>query len=169
MVDRLGEKEGRFLEEVGLVFEKTGLPRMAGRLFGWLLISDPPYQSPSELAEVLKASKGSVSTNVRLLMQIGLIDRFVIPGERHDHYRLREDALRRTIQHGLEDEINMFLALAEQGLELIQSKTSVRREWLEKMRDKYSFLAREFPVLMDRFDQWRAEQAPAHSAGRRSR
>ena len=169
MADRLGEKESRFLEEVGIVFEKTGLPRMAGRLFGWLLISDPPYQSPSELAEVLKASKGSVSTNVRLLMQIGLIDRFVIPGERHDHYRLREDALRRTVQHGLEDEIKMFLELAERGLELMQGEPSVRRAWLEQMQDKYRFLAEEFPLLMDRFDKWRSKQAAGASVGRRSR
>jgi DNA-binding transcriptional regulator GbsR (MarR family) len=169
MAERPGEKESCFLEEVGIVFENTGLPRMAGRLFGWLLISDPPYQSPSELADVLRASKGSVSTNVRLLMQLGLIERFVIPGERHNHYRLHEDAIRRTVQHGLEDEIKMFLELAERGLELIKGKPSVRKEWLERMRDKYRFLSEEFPVLMDRFEKWRSEHAPAHPAGRKSR
>jgi DNA-binding MarR family transcriptional regulator len=168
MVSRPGENESSFLEEVGLVFEKTGLPRMAGRLFGWLLISDPPYQSSSELAEVLMASKGSVSTNARLLMQIGLIERFVIPGERHDHYRLSENALRRTVQHGLEDEIRMFLDLADRGLTLMRGEPSVRRAWLEQMRDRYRFLAQEFPALMDRFDKWRAKQSAA-PAGRKSR
>lgn len=166
MARRLGDRESSFLEEVGLVFEKTGLPRMAGRLFGWLLIADPPYQSPSELAEMLMASKSSVSTNVRLLMQLGLIERFVIPGERHDHYRLREDAMRRTMQHGLEGEIKMFLGLAERGLELMRDEPSVRRAWLEQMRDHYLFLAEEFPVLMDRFDKWRAKRAVT-SAGRK--
>jgi DNA-binding transcriptional regulator GbsR (MarR family) len=165
---RPGDEESSFLEEVGLVFEKTGLPRMAGRLFGWLLISEPPYQSPKELAEVLMASKGSVSTNVRLLMQLGLIERFVIPGERHDHYRLREDAMRKTVQHGLEDEIRMFLDLADQGLELMRNEPSARRAWLEQMRDRYLFLAEEFPALMDRFEKWRAKQAVA-PAGRKSR
>ena len=142
-----GEKN--FIEEVGIVFERTGLPRMAGRMFGWLLISDPHYQSPSELALVLMASKGSISTTVRLLVQIGLIERYIIPGERHDHFRLRQDALRKIIQHGLEDEIQMFRKLAERGLELMQEEPAFRKKWLKEMLNRYSFLEKEFPILME--------------------
>jgi DNA-binding transcriptional regulator GbsR (MarR family) len=165
MADVLQKKESSFLEEVGLVFERTGLPRIAGRLFGWLLIADPPYQSAAELAEVLHASKGSVSTNSRLLMQIGLVERFPVPGEKHAHYRLREDALRRTVQHGLEDEITMFLKLADRGLELMRGEPSMRTAWLEQMRNRYGYLAREFPALMERFE--RAKPPPASPARKR--
>lgn len=157
MTDDLRDKEKDFIEEVGLVFEQTGLPRMAGRIFGWLLISDPPYQSPAELAEVLMASKGSISTMTRLLIQMGLIERFVIPGERHDNFRLRPDALQRTIIRGLEDEIKMFRQLAEQGLELMKSEPSRRRKWLEEMRDRYAFLEKAFPVMMERYEKRRAK------------
>jgi len=149
----LSDSEKNFIEEVGVVFEQTGLPRMAGRMFGWLLISDPPYQSPSELAEVLMASKGSISTTVRLLVQMGLIERHIIPGERHDHFRLRGDALRKTIQHGLEDEIKMFRKLAERGLELMQGEPSVRKMWLEEMRNRYYFLETEFPILVESYEK----------------
>ena len=114
------------------------------------------------------ASKGSVSTNTRLLMQIGLIERFVIPGERHNHYRLSPDALRRTIQHGLEDEIRMFLDLADRGLSLMRGEPTARRVWLEQMRDRYRFLAQEFPAMMDRFEKGRREKSAAQ-AGRKSR
>ena len=47
------QDQQHFVEEVGLLFEHAGLPRMAGRILGWLLICDPPHQSPGELAEVL--------------------------------------------------------------------------------------------------------------------
>ena len=157
MPNNLHNQEKKFVEEVGIVFEQTGLPRMAGRIFGWLLISDPPYQSSGELAEVLMASKGSISTTTRLLMQIGLIERFVIPGERHDHFRLREDALQRTIRHGLEDEIKMFRNLAEHGLELMGGEASIRRQWLEEMHDRYTFLEKEFPALMERYEKHKAK------------
>lgn len=155
MVMQLRDAERSFIEEAGVLFEKTGLPRMAGRLFGWLLIADPPYQSPSEIAEVLLASKGSVSTTVRLLIQIGIIERYVIPGVRHDYFRLREDALRRTVHHGLEEEINSFRQLAEHGLELMRHETSLRWKWLEQMRDRYAFLEKEFPPLMERYEKSR--------------
>ena len=37
-----------FVEEVALVFEQAGLPRMAARLFGYLMISDPPHQNSAQ-------------------------------------------------------------------------------------------------------------------------
>lgn len=157
MPDDLHNEEKNFVEEVGIVFEQTGLPRMAGRIFGWLLISDPPYQSPAELTEVLMASKGSISTTTRLLIQMGLVERFVIPGVRHDYFRLRPDALQRTIRHGLEDEIKMFRQLAEHGLELMRSEASVRRQWLEEMCARYAFLEQEFPALMERYEKRKAK------------
>jgi DNA-binding transcriptional regulator GbsR (MarR family) len=157
MQNKLRNEERKFIEEVGIVFEQTGLPRMAGRMFGWLLISDPPYQSPAELAEVLMASKGSISTTVRLLVQLGLIEHFIIPGERHAHFCLRQDALKKTISHGLEDEIKMFRELAENGLELMKGESSVRRQWLEEMCDRYAFLEKEFPMMMERYEKWKVK------------
>jgi len=156
MPNNLQDEERNFVEEAGIVFEQTGLPRMSGRIFGWLLISEPPYQSPTEMAEVLMASKGSISTMTRLLIQVGLVERFVIPGVRHDYFRLREDALRRTIRHGLEDEIKVFRQLAEHGLELMKGEASIRQHWLQEMRDRYVFLEKEFPALVERWEQERA-------------
>ncbi|HEX7974611.1 MAG TPA: MarR family transcriptional regulator, partial [Anaerolineales bacterium] len=76
-----------FVEEVALVFEEIGIARMAGRILGWLLISNPPHQSADELAEALQASKGSISTMTRLLIQADLIERIGLPGERRDYFR----------------------------------------------------------------------------------
>lgn len=158
MTVKLKDVERTLLEEVGIVFESTGLPRMAGRMFGWLLISDPPYQSPAELAGVLMASKGSISTTVRLLSQLGFIERYIIPGERHDHFRLRENALKRTVKRGIEDEIKMFRELADRGLELMKDEIPERLQWLEQMHDRYAFLEKAFPEMMERYDRKKAEK-----------
>jgi DNA-binding transcriptional regulator GbsR (MarR family) len=153
-VQQLEEK--RFVEEVGIVSEQTGLPRMAGRILGWLLISEPPHQSTTQLAEALMASKASISTATRLLIQIGLIERLSIPGVRHDYFRIRSDAWQHMIKRGLEDEIKMFRQLAERGLEVLSEKALLTRpnqKWLEEMRNVYSFLEREFPLLLERLEQ----------------
>lgn len=152
------DKQKEFIEEVGVGFEQTGMPRMAGRVFGWLLIADPPHQSLAELAEVLTASKGSISTTTRLMVQIGLIERFVIPGVRHDYFRLHKEALQRIIKHGLEDEIEMLQCLSEHGLELLKGESSERRRWLEEMYDRYTFLEQEFPALMERYEKQRIKK-----------
>ena len=147
------DEEQQFVEEVGIVFEQTGLPRMAGRILGWLLISDPPHQSTGELVEALMASKGSISGTTRLLIQIGLIERLSLPGVRHDYFRIRPDAWQHMIRRGLVDEIKMVRQLAERGLELLADKTPLTQKWLEEMRDVYTFLELEFPALLERWEQ----------------
>jgi DNA-binding transcriptional regulator GbsR (MarR family) len=153
------DTEKNYIEEIGLFFEKRGLPRMAGRMLGWLLIADPPYQSPTDIAEVLMASKGSVSSTIRLLTQTGMIERYIIPGERHDHFRLREDTLQGMVNHGPEDEWRMLRQLAERGLELMQNEPTLRRQFLEQMRDHFVFLEKEFPALIERYEKQKAEKA----------
>jgi DNA-binding transcriptional regulator GbsR (MarR family) len=161
MNDEINTEEKQFIEEVGIVSEQTGLPRMAGRILGWLLISEPPHQSTIQLAEALMASKGSISTASRLLIQIGLIERLSLPGVRHDYFRIRSDAWQHMIKRGLEDEIKMFRQLAERGLEVLSEKallTHLNQKWLEEMRDVYSFLDREFPALLERWEQEHKEK-----------
>jgi len=148
-------EEKHFVEDVGIAFEQTGLPRTAGRIFGWLLISDPSHQSTSELAEVLMASRGSISSMTRLLIQIGLIERISLTGIRHGYFQLRPDTWQHMIKHGLDDEVKMFRELAEHGLELLADKDPLTRKGLEEMRDIYTFFEREFPALAERWEQER--------------
>ena len=151
-------EEQRFVEEVGLVLEQTGMPRMAGRILGRLIISEPPHQSTDQLTQVLMASRGSISSMTRLLIQIGLIERLSLPGVRHDYFRLRSDASQRMIRRGLEDEIKMVRQLAEHGLELLIDKTPLTRKWLEELHDVYTFLELEFPTLLERWEQKRKKE-----------
>ncbi|HEY77863.1 MAG TPA: MarR family transcriptional regulator [Dehalococcoidia bacterium] len=153
MTTQLPNEERKFVEEVGIVFEQTGLPRMAGRIFGRLMICDPPYQSPSQLVDALIASRGSISTMTRLLVQLGIIERFCLPGERQTYLQISVNAWKHLTGHGLADEITLFRELADHGLEILADKKHVTRRWLEEMRDIYAFLEKEFPALWRRWEQ----------------
>ncbi len=147
-----------FAEECGLISEQTGLPRMAGRIFGWLIVAEPPYQSADQIGKALLASKGSISTSTRLLIQHGLIARTTIPGIRHDYFQLNTDALRHMVERGIEDEVKLFRQLAERGLSLITDRESTTYKWLERMHDLYTFLEREVPILRERWQKQQAEK-----------
>ncbi len=147
-------EEKNFVEEVGMFFEQTGLPRMAGRILGWLMISNPPHQTTGELAEALLASKGSISTMTRLLIRIGLIERLSLPGQRRDYFRIKGGAWHQTLKESLV-QITAFRQFAERGLELIEDKAHFNRQWLEEMRHMYIFFEREFPALLERWEQER--------------
>jgi len=166
MKDKLQTEEKQFAEEVGIVFEQTGMPRMAGRILGWLLISDPPHQSTENLTKALMASKGSISTMTRLLIQLGLIERLSLPGVRRDYFRLRSDTWQHMIGRGLTGEIRMVRQLAEHGLELLSDKTPEIRKWLKEMLDVYTFLEQEFPALLERWEREHQKAAQTVKRGR---
>ena len=152
MDDKQQAEVKRFVEEVGISFEDMSLPRMAGRILGWLFISDPPYQSIGELAEALMASKGSISTMTRLLIQLNLIERFSLSGVRHDYFRIRPEGWHHLAkQRG--DQIKVMRQLCERALELLRGEAQDNREWLEEMHDMYAFFEREFPALVERWEQ----------------
>ena len=143
-----------FIEDVGLLFEQGGMPRMAGRIVGWLLICNPPHQSLLGMAEILEASNASISTMTRLLVQMGMIERVGLPGHRRDHYRLKEGAFD-TVMHQHLQEVKTGLQLAERGLELVANQPPEMRQRLKQVHELYAFFDREYPVLLER---WEKEQ-----------
>lgn len=151
-----------FVEEVGLLFETTGFPRMAGRVFGWLLISNPPHQSPGELAAVLQASKGSISTMTRLLEQIGLIERVSLPGQRRDYFRIKLNAWSELSKRRME-QVVAFRKLAERGLSLLNHEPPELAQRLQEMRDIHAFFESEFPLMLDRWEQFHASRQDSAS------
>ena len=48
---------------------------MAGRMWGWLLICDPPEQTAGDIADALQASRGAISGTARILSSAGIIRR----------------------------------------------------------------------------------------------
>ena len=141
-----------FIEETSVLFEQSGMPRMAGRIMSWLLVCDPPHQTSEQLATGLGASKGSISTMTRLLIQAGFIERIGLPGERRDYFRIKPDAWTQIMRSSM-GQIMMFRQLAERGLALLDQEPAERTRRLAQMRDLYAFFEREFPALLARWEQ----------------
>jgi DNA-binding transcriptional ArsR family regulator len=149
----------RFAEEFGLLGETMGMPRMNGRLLGWMLICDPPRQSLGDIARNLGVSRASVSTATRLLRANGLLRRAAEPGRRAYAFELEPGVFEQ-----LPADV-MFGALRrqlERGLAILGDETDPRAARLREARDFYAFVEREIPLLIDRYRASRrsAERAP---------
>jgi DNA-binding transcriptional regulator GbsR (MarR family) len=140
----------RFVEDIGLVFADWGLPPMAGRVYGWLLVCRPPEQTAAELARAVGASRGSISTTTRLLLQNGLVERTRLPGRRSACYRIRPDSWRALAESKLAG-ISAMRRMMEKGLELTSGEGREARGRLEEMLDLYSFFEEEWPAIMERY------------------
>jgi len=144
----------QFIEDMGILFEEMALPRMAGRIFGWLLMCEPPHQSAEELANVVEASKGSISSTTRLLIQSGVVERMGLPGNRGTYYRIKPgswpELMRARMAH-----LTALRKLGDRGLALMAGKEPKLRQRLQELRDLYAFLEQEIPAVLDRYDQGR--------------
>ena len=157
-------KERQFVENIGLLFEQLGGTRMEGRVMGWLLICEPPQQSAGELAEALMASKGSISTATRQLIQMGVVERVSLPGKRRDYFLIKRDGMDKLIYRRMAV-MTEFRRLFEQGIELLRGKSPESRERLEIIHGMYAFFEREMPSLMERWEQERNRLAVSGREG----
>jgi DNA-binding transcriptional regulator GbsR (MarR family) len=80
----------RFIGKMGFLCQDEGMARNAGHIFGLLLATGETLPL-DEIAERLEVSKASVSTNARLLEQIGFVQRAAVTGDRRDFYRVEDD------------------------------------------------------------------------------
>ena len=141
------------VEEWGLLFEQSGLPRMAGRVLGWLLVCAPPEQTAAQLLDALAASKGSISTMTRLLERFGVVERVGLPGDRRTYFRVAPGAFTTMMEDKLRY-VTAWKELASRGLALLKRSPRERGRRLQGVHDFYAFLEREFPALIRR---WRKE------------
>ena len=112
--------------------ENDGLPRIAGRIFGLLLVT-PGECSLDDMADTLGVSKASISTDARRLEQLGIVVRTSRPGDRRDYYAVAPNAL-------------------QQSLEI---RTRAMRKFQELLRDADS-LPDSTPEVRDRLEEWDA-------------
>jgi DNA-binding transcriptional regulator GbsR (MarR family) len=140
-----------FQEKVGDYFHRIGQPRIAGRLFGYLLICDPPEQNAHQLKDAIGASSGSVSTMLRLLQGAGFVESRGEVGGRRLWYRISPGAFSRALTLRMKL-VSDLRALAEAGLDEVGSEGGEVDRLLE-MRDCYAFFEEELPLVVARYEQ----------------
>ena len=154
----MDEAVQQFVERMGLVCEKEGMARSAGRIFGLLLVGGRPY-SLDELAEKLQASKAGISTNCRMLEQFGMIERVSSLGDRRDFYRVREDPwehMMRVAQSRWREMVKVFGEVEP----ALPPQLSEGKRRLREAGEFHGLLIRQVDALMDTWRTMRAGAVP---------
>lgn len=142
-----------FVEQIAVLLETDGMSRVAGRLFGLLLVSAEP-RSLDDLAQQLKVSKASVSINARLLEEKGVVERVGREADRRDYYRIAEDILERTLEQRMAKIRRFQQSIAEARKTCTIDDETVRSR-LENMDLAHNHLIEATGRALD---EWRARQ-----------
>lgn len=113
-----------FVERLAVAMEADGLPRIAGRIFGLLLLSEEAL-SLDTIAESIGASKASASVNTRLLEHRGLIEQISLQGDRRDYYRSVSNLFVRTMEQRLA-KWQRFHEIVNDGIENLDVSPVIR-------------------------------------------
>lgn len=101
----LTESQRKLVERFGVLADREGMSRIAGRIFG-LLMQYPADLSLDEIAQQLSVSRASVSTESRRLLDAGIVERVGRAGDRKDYYQI-------SPMHFLNDLEHRFASLQE--------------------------------------------------------
>jgi DNA-binding transcriptional regulator GbsR (MarR family) len=132
-----------FIERMGLAAESDGLSRIAGRLFGALLLDSEPH-SLDDLAEQLDVSKASVSTEARRLVERGVAERIGKPGDRRDYYCLTANFFTQIIRFRL----SRWAALHR----LVRDKQANAADLPRAVRESFAYIDDEHAFVLARVD-----------------
>lgn len=152
-------RESEFVDRMGLVMERFGGTRTMGRLYGWLMICEPPEASLTELAAELDVSKTAISNIARQLETAGMVER--VPGAGREHrYRI--------VAGGWAHVLRVQLAVVRQSLEVMDYGLSIlgddrpeQRAYLEDTREFFAFTERDTDGLLQRWREYREQSRAA--------
>ena len=107
-----------WVEQVAMYLARDGVPPIAGRILGWLMVCDPPEQSAAQISTAVGASRASLTMNLRLLTGMGFLTWRTRPGDRTMYYRMADDAWQAVVRRQIAG-ISSFLDITGQGLDLL--------------------------------------------------
>lgn len=155
----------RFTDRMGLLFEAEGQPPIAGRIFGYLMVSEEA-RSLDQLAEALQISKASVSANARRLADVGVLERVCRPADRHDYYRVAPQLFSRTMAERLRRWQRFTEAVGEARRTLPIRSERVRAR-LRGYETAYAYMVDAIGAALERWQDGSAEARPSRRAVRR--
>ena len=146
----------QFIEDVGLYFQQYGLALIGGRVLGLLMLAERPLTLDA-MATTLGVARSSISTNIRVSVRGGMVDRASFPGDRRDYYRFASNTWDSATRVGIESLLRLR-RIADRGLTAMAPVDQLARDRLTELADFCEFMTAEQQASLER---WRERRGTA--------
>src|ERR1043165_2433042 len=113
---KLTEAKQHFISSWGAFGTHWGINRTMAQIHALLLVSADPL-TQDDLMEELNISRGNANMNIRELIDWGLVDRVIIPGERKEYFVAEKDiwkVVKQIVKERKKRELEPMLRLLDQ-------------------------------------------------------
>ncbi len=121
-----------FIDKLGFYYESYGISKIGGRILGYLLLLDSPT-SAKNISSALGVSRASVSTNLRLLLNYGFIEKKMVQQGRTDFYVMAKSAWENALITRINGFRSLMNILDTDSLSTDNSSVNEMREWCQLM------------------------------------
>lgn len=87
---KLNEAKQQFIHSWGVLGSQWGINRTMAQVHSLLLVASKPL-STDDIMEELSISRGNANMNIRDLMEWGLLDKVIVPGDRKEYFTAEKD------------------------------------------------------------------------------
>jgi DNA-binding transcriptional regulator GbsR (MarR family) len=139
------------MEQVASWFmRQAGWPPIMGRTLAWLMVSDPPAQTPAQIAVAVQASRASLTNTLKLLTEARMVQAITRAGQRSMYYQITEEAWSGVLRRRLES-LTSFVDITSEGLGLFP-EGSERAGRMSAAHRLFTWLESEADPLWKRWD-----------------
>jgi DNA-binding transcriptional regulator GbsR (MarR family) len=113
---KLTEAKQQFISSWGAFGTHWGINRTMAQIHALLLISPDPL-TQDDIMEELNISRGNTNMNIRELINWGLVDRMILPGERKEFFTAEKDiwkVVKQIVKERKKRELDPMLRLLDQ-------------------------------------------------------
>ena len=142
----LVQARDNIIEAAGRTTQNFGLGRIIGQLYALLFFSPQPL-SLDKMADELKVSKGSVSTNIRELEKWGAVRQVWVKGDRKDYYEAEVEymkVLKNGILPFIRRKISSSATAASESRELLKNN---QKRFKPEDKDLADFYAERLDLM----------------------
>jgi DNA-binding transcriptional regulator GbsR (MarR family) len=87
---KLTDAKQQFIHSWGVLGTQWGINRTMAQVHSLLLVASKPL-STDDIMEDLSISRGNANMNIRELMDWGLVDKVIVPGDRKEYFSAEKD------------------------------------------------------------------------------
>lgn len=112
---KLTEARQQFISNWGAFGTHWGINRTMAQIHALLLVSPDPL-TQDDIMEELNISRGNVNMNIRELINWGLVERVLLPGERKEYFSAEKDiwkVVRQIVKERKKRELEPMLGLLD--------------------------------------------------------
>jgi DNA-binding transcriptional regulator GbsR (MarR family) len=146
------EAKDELIQAWGTLGQSWGLNKTMAQIHALLMLSTKPL-STEDIMQDLNISRGNANMNVRALLEWGIVDRVLIPGERKEYFRSEKDVwtLARTVaKERRRRELDPILKVLKKVSDVQADGSDETKEMKKVTKDLKSF-AEKADGLLDTF------------------